>query len=596
MADENQTVEAGPLSTLPTGKGINIAGQKGVNLGAEQSSAIRDRLMQMIAEREGYKGSWSDVADTWALAASGPGGFSNAYKDYAERGRQREKDLLELQMGVGQLDTQQAQLKQQAEDNKFYADMLARLSGQQKPQAGGLPAAGQQQQPQQQPQPPVDGVGPMQPQAGGLPATQGQGAPGALPGGQPAPQPVLTPEQAMVLSGPAYRSNPLERSKELARMINQNQKPTDLEQEVRRMFPNDPEAQRRALAAVRLGSAFQETTATQTEGPNAGYKMPTTSYDIVNQRLGLGGAQTLPAASTPTPTAPAAKVPSSAAAPSAAVVNPTATPNIGTTGVAGVQNPHPIGSEKYPEFRAEQARKQLEIAGAAQMEEQKPTAKAFGDERVALDAAVSAAGDDLLRAGRIKQNVERFPDVVNRLNDNKLSSLLVNIADQGIQTPYGSINVPALKDVETILAGSMQGLSKEQQEARTTAAQQLARDFATLALRASNLAKGQGSVSDNERMLFKQVAGDYTRLTPQNVRYVAKAIELEAHNAKERKALWAEMKGKGMTWEQYKDSPKYQSMLEKQYYRSAKALGITDPPAFNPATNNRREEARQLFR
>ncbi len=600
MADETQTqdttAEAGGLAALPSGKGINIAGQKGVNLGAEQSSAIRDRLMQMIAEREGYDTSWKRIGDLGALAAAPIGGYSAAYDQYSARQRQREKDLIELQMGVGQLDTQQAQLKQQAEDNKFYADMLARLSGQQKPQAGGLPAAGQQQ-----PQPPVDGVGPMQPQAGGLPAAQVQGAPGALPGGQPAPQPVLTPEQAMVLSGPAYRSNPLERSKELARMINQNQKPTDLEQEVRRMFPNDPEAQRKALAAVRLGPAFQETSVTETEGPGAGYKKPTTSYDVVNKRLTLGGAQTPPAA--PAPTTPTAKVPGPAAAPSAAVVNPTASPNIGAgdgAGAINVRNPHPVGSPEYVKFREDLAKKEMEVQGAATMEEQKVTAKARGEEQTSLDAAVSAAGDDLIRATRIKENVTKFPDVVNKLNDSTVSSILMNIAQQGIQTPYGSISVPSVNEVATQLAGNMQGLTKEQRDARMSASQQIARDFATLALRASNIARGQGAVSDNERRLFAQIAGDYTRLTPQNVKYVAKAIEIEAHNARERKNLWSEMKSQGLSWEKFKESPRYQRMVEQQYYRSAKALGVKDPAPFNPAqeggSGGRREEAKSLFR
>ncbi len=100
MADETQTqdttAEAGGLAALPSGKGINIAGQKGVNLGAEQSSAIRDRLMQMIAEREGYDTSWKRIGDLGALAAAPIGGYSAAYDQYSARQRQREKDLIEL--------------------------------------------------------------------------------------------------------------------------------------------------------------------------------------------------------------------------------------------------------------------------------------------------------------------------------------------------------------------------------------------------------------------------------------------------------------------------------------------------------------------
>ena len=91
MADETQTQDTteGGLAALPSGKGINIAGQKGVNLGAEQSSAIRDRLMQMIAEREGYNSSWQRIGDLGALAAAPIGGYSAAYDQYAARGRQR---------------------------------------------------------------------------------------------------------------------------------------------------------------------------------------------------------------------------------------------------------------------------------------------------------------------------------------------------------------------------------------------------------------------------------------------------------------------------------------------------------------------------
>lgn len=571
MADETQTQDTteGGLAALPSGKGINIAGQKGVNLGAEQSSAIRDRLMQMIAEREGYNSSWQRIGELGALAAAPIGGYSAAYDQYAARGRQRDKDLIELQMGVGQLDTQQAQLKQQAEDNKFYADMLARLSGQQKPQAGGLPAAGQQQQPQQQPQPPVDGVGPMQPQAGGLPAAQVQGAPGALPGGQPAPQPVLTPEQAMVLSGPAYRSNPLERSKELARMINQNQKPTDLEQEVRRMFPNDPEAQRKALAAVRLGSAFQETTATQTEGPGAGYKMPTTPYDLVNKRLNLGGAKTPPA--TPTPTTPTATVPGPAAAPSAAVVNPTASPNIGAgdgAGAINVPNPHPVGSDAYVKFREDLAKKEMEVQAAQAQKVAETDAKELAN----MSTTIGKSSDRKASLDKAVQNLEAYPQMFGRLMRPTATSAVMNALSQGVTVGrLGAVGFPGVNELSIQMDPTVRKDPKAISAWNETVAtiNEVLGDYTAI----TN--QGQGSVSDQERQLYRAAVADPTKMDAPSLKVRMLATRLNYQHTEEVKDAWDAAQKAGMrSYQQFKATPAFKDMQKRHFYETAKVLGV----------------------
>jgi hypothetical protein len=65
-------------------------------------------------------------------------------------------------------------------------------------------------------------------------------------------------------------------------------------------------------------------------------------------------------------------------------------------------------------------------------------------------------------------------------------------------------------------------------------------------------------------------------MSPANLMRMAKATELEARNKMDQDRLWAEMKGAGMSWSQYKSSKELADMQRNQFYRSAKTFGIND--------------------
>lgn len=198
-------------------------------------------------------------------------------------------------------------------------------------------------------------------------------------------------------------------------------------------------------------------------------------------------------------------------------------------------------------------------------------------EQAALSTAAAQAPNDLIMASRISQNVKKYPSLVGKLSNPDLGSALMNVASQGVTLPNGSISFPGINEIATQLDPDMMKLppkSKERED-RMTAARQLATDFAMLQMRGAKMMQGQGSVSDNERRLIGQAVGDFTRMTPKGVLILTKTMELEAHNAKEKAALWDQMRG-SMPWTQFKASPQYKSLEREQFNRTAKALGLPD--------------------
>ena len=562
MTDENQTVEAGPLSTLPASKGINIAGQKGVSLGAEQSSAIRDRLMQMIAEREGYQGSWKHIGDLGALAAAPIGGYSAAYDQYAARNRQREKDLLELQMGVGQLDTEQARLKQKAaQDAAFFQNLGFQVPGQQpkaQPQGGGLPAAG---------------GAPEAPQGGALPAAGAAPQGGALPtpAAKPAGDQLSQAEKAAFYQ--LYQHNPAKANELLLGRI----KPTDLQRELAAAGVN-PALANQLIIAIRSGELFKETPVTQMEGPNAGYQMPSTSFDIVGQRLGLGGvglrgAQTPPAApaqQAAKPSVPAAPT-QQAAAPSAAVVNPTATPNIGAgegAGAINVPNPHPVGSPEYRKFREDAAKKEIEVQGSA------ATKVGEGDaaEISAMSGVVSKAPDRMAELDKAVQNIDKYPQMFGRLMRPTATSVVMNALSQGVTVGrLGAVGFPGVNELSIQLdptAKKDPGAIRAWNETVAVINQVLG-DYTAVAN------KGQGSVSNQERQLYRDAVGDPAKMDAQSLRTRALATRLSYQHTLEVNDAWnAAQKAGQRNFQQFKASPAFQEMQKRHFYETAKTLGV----------------------
>ena len=205
----------------------------------------------------------------------------------------------------------------------------------------------------------------------------------------------------------------------------------------------------------------------------------------------------------------------------------------------------------------------------------------------ALHESADSADNNILVANRISQNVQKVPELVNLLGKDTVQSAILNLANLGLKTPLGSIGVNEINQVATQLDPSIRNIKDpKEKEARLSAAQQLARDFAFLSLQGSKMIQGQGAVSDNERALIKQATGDPSRLTAKNIVLVSRAVKYEAMNAKERRDLWNQMESKGMTYQQFRKSPEMMELKKGQYDRMAKVLGVGNAPAFNPALEN----------
>jgi hypothetical protein len=244
-----------------------------------------------------------------------------------------------------------------------------------------------------------------------------------------------------------------------------------------------------------------------------------------------------------------------------------------------VQVTAPGGLPTKEEAELQKKTEEARIAGV--QKEAEKLGEAMAADQTALKTNASAAAQNMTIASRMTQHVKSYPDVVGKLNQPSVGSALANLVAQGVTTPYGSIALPQINEIATQLDPASRKDPK-----RLEAAQALARDFAYLQLQGSKVLNGQGAVSDNERTLIKNVVGDFTRLSPQNVLYVAKALELDAVNAKEQQALWNKAEDKGMSWKQFTKSPEYDAQMRRQYFRTANALGVKDakwPGAAAPA-------------
>jgi hypothetical protein len=232
------------------------------------------------------------------------------------------------------------------------------------------------------------------------------------------------------------------------------------------------------------------------------------------------------------------------------------------------------GTKEELELRKREQEKAQDVRASTETEQM---TKIAVPEEATLAAASGKAANDLIMAARISDNVKKYPTLVGKLANPTPGSALMNFVSQGFTLPVGSVSISSINEIATQLDPDMMKLppnSKARQD-RMTAARQLATDFAALQLRGSALIQGQGSVSDNERRLISQAVGDYTRMTPKGILIMTKAMELEAHNVKEKQALWNSMR-KTTKWQDFKSSPQYKSLEKQQFYRTANALGLPD--------------------
>jgi len=560
-------------ATQPKTGGLTLAGQKGVSLNPADSNEIRDRLMQMIQQREQASTGWDAWMERAAVAGGSPTGFAQNMQTYNTNQRAREKELFDMRVGLAQLNTEEARVKQaqqqQAENNLNFQNALRAEQG-----LPPLPSA------------PQGGMAPA-PQGGAAPAPQGGMAPAPQGGAAPAPQgaPMGVAPQAR---GPSNIS-----STQMA-MLQQMYANPATQLEAQKQFialtkKDDIERRMESAGIVRGSPTWNQMLAVNVAGAGAftphdvrtaGGTEQQTPFGAVGSALG-----TLPPAPVTAPAPQGAPVGTAPApAPVAAAPVPV-NPAVALDGGAPTQGSGLSSTSKEAlALQQAQAQAKIDVEKERQVETNKQSIAVASKASEELQASADNADNSILIANRISQNVQKVPQLVNLLGKPEVKSALLNLLDRGVKTPGGQISIGGVNELATQLDPSVVNIKdKKVQEARISAAQELARDFAYLALQGSKMIQGQGAVSDNERTLIKQAVGDPSRLTAQNIVLVSRAVKYEAMNAKERRDLWNQMESKGMTYQQFRKSPEMTALKKDQYDRMAKVLGVSNAPAFNPA-------------
>lgn len=557
--------------------GLNVLGNKGVSLGMDDSASIRDYLQQMIQQRQSYKGSFEHGMDQMrSVLGDTQNQMAQNMQAQSAKERGNEQDVFNMRVNMAQLKTQEDRLlqeKQQKAQQMLLTENAIRA-------ASGLP--------------PLTSLSDV----GGQGAPAVQGAQGAVQGA-PNTGSQLTPAQTATIRA-LQQTNPDEALKQVLALT----KPTDLQRELSFL---SPAMQQEAIIAARTGDWLKPLTKYDPEMVNpdnskGGNRQTNLSEIITNKLLGVGSQ---PVAAQPSGARPSVTGPLSTTAAQPAAQPAGAPPSVAgpltTTAAPVAPAPAPVGpaaggnaavnigsvssqspdTAKINQAKAEAAIKvEQERQIASNAEAIKVASKASED----LHASASAADNNIMIANRITQNVEKVPELVNLLGKEGVGPAILNLASQGLKTPGGQISVGGIEQLAVQLDPSILKIKDPKVRAeRLSAAQELARDFAYLALQGSKMVQGQGAVSDNERNLIKQAVGDPSRLTPQNIMNVAKAIKYEATNAKERRDLWNQMSDSGMTYQQFRRSPEYAEQSKKQYARMARILGVKDAPPFDPA-------------
>jgi hypothetical protein len=405
-----------------------------------------------------------------------------------------------------------------------------------------------------------------------------------VPGGAPQPLDNLTTQQKLTLAN-LYQTNPVEAQKQLLALTKQDEVARRLK--MAGVQEGSPAWNAAMFTNVVGASAFNpQDIRTPATATNPAGTMQSTPFNTASAILG-GGQQ--PPTAAPVAAPVGAVVPAAPAMAPPASTAPAAPARAPVAAAPAAQaptqrSPFPSGSLEDLKWQTAQAQAKIDVEKDRQTETNKQAIAVASKASEELQTSAESADRNILVANRITQNVEKVPELVNLLGRPTVQSAILNLADLGLRTPMGSIGINDVNQLATQLDPSIRSIKDPKvREARMSAAQELARDFAFLSLQGSKMIQGQGAVSDNERALIKQATGDPSRLTAQNIMNVAKAVKYEAMNAKERRDLWNQMSDSGMTYQQFRKSPEYIDQNKKQYARMARILGINNPPAFDPA-------------
>ena len=538
-------------ATQPKTGGLSIGANKGMSFNPAQSADIKARLLDMIAAREAQKQNiFTNFAESLTPYAGPVEYRAQNVQAQDTRNQQREQDILNMRLGIAQMDTEQERLAQakaqKAKDDQMFFQLL------------GVPVQG----------------------AGTAPV---QGAQGTN----------VVPAQGNMPSEPTaeifalYRQDPKAALTKLIEM----RKTGDIEKRLLAAgVKPGSEAWNAALFSNVAGSgAFVPH---DVRGP--GGTLQTTPFASATSALSNNAPapttarQPAPVATAPAPVtttpAPVATAPAPVTTTPAPRVTPQAvtrpaptqqvsdrTPPAGQPGSVIVSDAptgfKPTSKENLEILvdRAKAANEELRAEAAA-------TGKATAEELQAFKTATESAPTSSQISQEMQKDIRTSGSLLGKLSQGGALSAVMGFVDKGIAAgTIGTINVPGFKEAVVKLDPTARDPKVMDAYSR------VARNLEQLKLDYSRkVFKGQGAVSDNERKLIASAVGDADYTSPSNLMKIAKANELEARNQMDQDRLWSQMNKAGYSWRKFKDSPELADMKRNQFYRTAKTFGITD--------------------
>lgn len=531
--------------TRPKTGGLTLGGTKGVSLEPEQSMEVRNRLLEMIRQREAERSGWGPILEGLMLPTVPEAQLATRVAEHNANKRQRDQDIFNMRLGVSQLESEDRRLAQARADA---------LRNQQ--QFGALLTGG------------TSGAAPTSQEAGGPIAT---------------PQQVrsfaqnLNQDQAAALMM-LYRQSPTEATKQLIQLT----KKTDAEREADAagLVGDERQAFLRVKLAgsgafvphdIRTPEGTEQQTPLMAARPPGPLSTAPSAYDrLTAPRPGALSTTTPPV--VPREVLPATTAP----APVRAVPPATTTTTTTTTAPTGFKP----GSKEDLRAREEQAKadiavrqKAAEVPIAGATKESEKMGETSAAEQTVHAENVKLAPTNALISKQLETDIKAVPGLIGKLNKPTIFSTIMNLADKGVQVGnLGSVSIPGLKDAIIQLDPEVRKDPK-----KLEAYQRVVNNISKIGLEfARAVNKGMGAMSNYERSIVEQAVGDPTRMNANNLMMKAKALECDAKNAIEKDRLWTQMQKAGYDWSKFKKSPEYIDLERKQFYRTAKAMHLPD--------------------
>lgn len=212
------------------------------------------------------------------------------------------------------------------------------------------------------------------------------------------------------------------------------------------------------------------------------------------------------------------------------------------------------------------------IASAEEMEQEKIRGKGLAEEETKTEAAlrndIVTKGDQAGQKIRVANQILALAEdpastrMFGILNNPAFSSAIVKLAETGVGIPGFSIGIPEIQNVLRNMKLSPEEIARYQYGAML---------FAQSQLEASQLAKGQGSVSDFERRLFAATAMT-AEDTPGALKMKSQALIARGQFDRQVARLWERSKGQFRSVAEFKQSDEYDKLVSDYDAKLAKLL------------------------